>query len=223
MCGPPNLLNDDGTASIATALMMSHHAFRRDLRRFSRALAELDIARTDALREEWQSFRFHLHGHHEAEDHGVFPGIVAQSASLATTIDKLSADHRQIDPLLERGDRAFADLPAAVDGAATIVGELRALLDPHLATEEAELIPFLRPAKVFPPPSTEAEADLYAEGFAWAMQGVAPDVLDQVHAMLPDVLLSKLPAARAAFQARCDRVWGSYAVGAARTPIPDRP
>ena len=218
---PPNLLNDDGTASMATALMMSHHAFRRDLGRFARALAALDIARTDAIREEWQSFHFHLHGHHEAEDQGVFPGIVAEAASLATTIDRLSADHRRIDPLLERGDRAFADLPGAVDAAAAVVRELQALLDPHLATEEAELIPFLRAAKVFPAPSTDAEADLYAEGFAWAMQGVAPDVLDQLYVMLPNVLLTKLPAARAAFQVRCERVWGSFTVGAARTPIPD--
>ncbi len=27
----PNLLNDDGTASMATMLMLSHHAFRRDI------------------------------------------------------------------------------------------------------------------------------------------------------------------------------------------------
>jgi hypothetical protein len=221
MYGPPNLLNDDGTASIATALMMSHHAFRRDLRRFARALADLDIARADAIRDEWQSFRSHLHGHHEAEDHGVFPGIAAQSTSVSTTIEQLSADHHRIDPLLERGDRAFSELNTDVDGAVTIVRELETLLGPHLATEEAELIPFLRAAKSFPPPSTEAEADLYAEGFAWAMQGVASDVLDQVYAMLPDVLRAKLPAARAAFHARCDRAWGAVALGAARTPIPD--
>jgi len=220
MYTPPNLLNDDGTASMATALMMSHHALRRDLHRFARALAPLDIARIDAIREEWQSFHFHLHGHHEAEDQGVFPGIVAEAASLATTIDKLSADHRRIDPLLECGDRAFADLPGAVDAAAAVVRELQALLDPHLATEEVELIPFLRAAKAFPTPP-DAEVDLYAEGFAWAMQGVAPDVLDQVCAMLPKVLLAKLPAARAAFQVRCERVWGNFAVGAARTPIPE--
>jgi hypothetical protein len=221
MMSPPNLLNDDGTASIATAIMMSHHAFRRDLGRFARALGRFDIARTDALCEEWKSFRFHLHGHHEAEDNGVFPNIRAQQESVAATIDELSSDHRRIDPLLERGDRAFAELPGAVDDAAAVVRELQTLLDPHLATEEAELIPFLRPAKEFPPPSSEAEADLYAEGFAWAMQGIAPDVIDRVHAMLPDALLRKLPEAREAFQARCDRIWGPVAIGATHTPIPD--
>jgi hypothetical protein len=53
------------------------------------------------------------------------------------------------------------------------------------------------------------------------MQGIAPDVLDQVHAMLPENVFVRLPAARAAFDARCERVWGSAKAGAARTPIPD--
>ena len=47
----PQLLNDDGTASIATAIMMSHHGFRRDLARFARALAQIaagDTARADS-------------------------------------------------------------------------------------------------------------------------------------------------------------------------------
>jgi Hemerythrin HHE cation binding domain len=220
---PPTLLNDDGTASIATALMMSHHGFRRDLARFSTALEqrELVASRAAALREEWQNFRATLHGHHEAEDHGVFPNLRGQDGSLATTIDKLSADHRRIDPLLERGDRAFVELGDSTEGAAAVVRELRALLDPHLALEEAELIPLLRGAKAFPPPATDAEADMYAQGFAWAMQCIAPDVLERVYEMLPESLLSRLPAARAAFQARCDRVWGPIRTGASRTPIPE--
>jgi len=221
MYGPPNLLNDDGTASIATAIMMSHHGFRRDLVRFVHALDRLDVARTDALRSEWRSFRFHLHGHHEAEDSGVFPNLAAQQSSVAATIERLSADHRRIDPLLERGDRAFAELPATADDAASVIRELRTLLDPHLATEEAELFPYLRSAKEFPTPSTGAEVELYAEGFAWAMQGVAQDVIERVYEILPQILIDRLAAARDAFQARCDRVWGPLAIGTTRTPIPD--
>jgi hypothetical protein len=47
----PNLLNDDGTASIATMLMTAHHALRPALRRFAGALAQLgagDHSRVDA-------------------------------------------------------------------------------------------------------------------------------------------------------------------------------
>jgi hypothetical protein len=150
----------------------------------------------------------------------VFPSLKGQEPSLAPTIEGLLADHQRIDPLLERGDRAFAELPEAVQAAA-VIAELKMLLDPHLATEERSLIPHMRVWKGFPPPATEEEADLYAQGFAWSMQGIAADVIERLHAMLPESLTSRLPGACAAFERRCERVWGSVRVGAARTPIPE--
>jgi hypothetical protein len=192
MSNVPNLVNDDGTASIATALMMSHHGFRRDLARFARALDQIargDGASANAVRDEWQNFRATLHGHHEAEDTGMFPNFASQRPSLRATIERLGADHRRIDP--------------------------------HLALEEAELIPLLRDAKDFPPPPTEEDLEMYAQGFAWAMDGIAPAVLEQVYAMLPAPLCAKLPAARAAFATRCERVWGASKAGSSKTPFPD--
>jgi capsular polysaccharide biosynthesis protein len=47
-----------------------------------------------------------------------------------------------------------------------------------------------------------------------------PEVLDMVYAMLPENVCVRLPEARAAFDVRCERVWGSVKSGAARTPIP---
>jgi hemerythrin-like domain-containing protein len=218
------LLNDDGTASMATALMMSHHGLRRDIARFALALgpvADGDLSRVAALRDEWQGYRNTLHGHHEAEDARMFPSMRSEHAGLAAVIDQLSADHRRIDPLLEEGDRVFARLPASVGAAAAVVSQLSALLDPHLATEETHIIPLIRAAKGFPPPANDAEAEMYAQGFAWASHGVAPEVLAQVDAMLPESVRARLPAARAAFEARCERVWGPSKPGASRTSIPD--
>ncbi len=223
MTKAPNLLNDDGTASMATAIMMSHHGFRRDLGRFRRALERIaagDTARADAVREEWKSFHATLHGHHEAEDNGLFPNLSRQEESVRATIEKLGNDHRRIDPLLERGDRAFAELPKA-DEALAVVRELSEVLDVHLAIEEAELFSFLRGAKEFPAPANDAMADMYAQGFSWAMDGIAPEVLAALDGMLPDSLRSRLPAAREAFEARRQRAWGELPAGAARTPIPD--
>lgn len=219
----PNLLNDDQTASMATALMMSHHGFRRDLARFARALEQVaagEVSRVEALREEWKNLYATLHGHHHSEDTGLFPSLAAEHASVRATIEQLSADHRRIDPLLDRGEAAFARLPDATE-ALSIVTELRTLLDPHLATEERELIPFLRDAKTFPAPPNEEVLAMYAGGFAWAMHGIAPEVLEQVERILPENVVARLPAARAAFDARCERVWGSARAGAARTPIPE--
>jgi hypothetical protein len=214
----PHLLNDDGAASIATALMMSHHGFRRDLGRFAAALEAFEPSRAQALRDEWTRFRATLHGHHQSEDHGVFPSLAARG--LDATLARLQADHRLIDPILERGDGVFAELPSSATRAADVVRELRTLLDPHLALEEAEITPLLRDRKAFPPPATDADATLYASGFAWAMHGVADDVLTKVYVMLPQNLVAKLPAAREAFAARYAAVWGDVAIGATRTSVP---
>jgi hypothetical protein len=218
------LLNDDGTASMATALLMSHHGFRRDIARFAAALARPlagDAAKIAALEGEWRSYRATLHGHHEAEDNGLFPNIRAAHPELGPVIDRLGADHRRIDPLLARGDQAFAELGARHAEAAAIVKELSVLLDEHLGIEEAEVIAFIRPAKQFPAPAMEAEAEMYAQGFAWACEGIADEVLARLYDILPSTLVSRLPAARAAFDERSRRVWGSTARGAARTVIPD--
>lgn len=208
---------------MATALMMSHHAFRRDIARFAHALQRVasgDTSKLEPLREEWSNYRGALHGHHEIEDASVFPSVKEQARELAAVLDGLSADHRRIDPLLERGDRAFAELPR-VDAALSVVTELATLLDAHLSTEEAHVIPFLRAANEFPAMPSEELLEMYAQGFAWASHGVAPDVLARLDVMLPPGLVSRLPAARAAFQARCDRVWGPLSALASRTSVPN--
>jgi hemerythrin-like domain-containing protein len=225
MSDAPNLLNDDGTASTATLLMMVHHAFRRDLVRFPRALENVaagDVSRVEALRTEWQSYRAALHGHHSMEDTQVFPSLTSEHPALAPIVARLTEEHHRIDPLIERGDSAFDALPS-VPAAKEVLLSLNELLDPHLVTEEAEVVHFLRGARQFPTPQNEADAELFASGFAWTSHGVAADVLERVYAMLPVSVTSKLPAARAALEARCERAWGTAAAGASRTPIPDRP
>lgn len=221
---PPNLLNDDGSASMATMLLMSHHAFRRDIVRFIQAIATIksgDSARADAVRGEWEkSYRQALHGHHMMEDANIFPDIRSKHPDLAAAIDKLTEQHHMIDPLLEKGDAAFADLTHP-ENAEAVLNELKTLLDQHLAFEEAEITPSLRDAKDFPVPPDEKMAAMYADGFSWSMQGIAPEVLDQVRKMLPDILLAKLPAAQADFEARSERVWGNDVVGSASTSIPN--
>lgn len=220
---PPNLLNDDGTASMATMLLLSHHAFRRDMARFIRAAAEIkagDASRADAVRGEWeQSYRQALHGHHMFEDANIFPDIKNKHPDLASAIDKLTEQHHRIDPVLEKGDAAFAGL-AHPENAETVLNELKMLLDQHLAFEEAQITPGLRGAKEFPVPADDNMAAMYAQGFAWSMQGIAPEVLNQVRKLLPDILLAKLPAAQTEFEARSERVWGTYTVGSVTTPVP---
>jgi hemerythrin-like domain-containing protein len=224
MANPPKLLNDDGTASMATAFLSSHHGFRRDLRQFAGALGRAlggETKRLAALGEEWKRYRETLHGHHTMEDTVLFPNIKQQHPELAEVIDGLVAEHRKIDPLLEEGDRAFAELATELRPAVRVVGSLGGLLNSHLETEETHIVPFLRDAKGFPPPANEAEMELYAQGFAWSSHGIADDVLEKLYELLSPELRAKMPAARAAFAKRCEAVWGTSAAGSARTPIPD--
>lgn len=223
MSSAPNLLNSDGTASMATILLLSHHAFRRDIARFIRAVEQIqagDTSRSAALQEEWnKSYRQALHGHHTAEDKSIFPDIRSKHPDLAAALDKLTAQHHHIDPVLEQGDEAFADL-AHPEKALSVLNELRALLHEHLAFEEAEITPFLRDSKHFPVPPDDNAATIYAHGFSWSMQGIAPEVLEQVRKILPELLVAKLPLAQTAFEDRSASVWGEYTVGAATTSIP---
>ena len=220
---PPNLLNDDGTASMSTMILMSHHAFRRDLSRFRAALATIaggDVSRAAAVRDEWKFWRGALHGHHEMEDANIFPAFRKEQPSLAPLLDSLSAEHRRIDPLLEHGDAAFEELPnprAAIE----VVEAIAELLDAHLASEEMGVVPLLRGAKTFPPPPSDAEAAMYADGFAWSTHGIAPEVLDRVRDMLPAAVASRLDEARARFEQRCNRTWGPIRTGASRTSVPE--
>ncbi|MEK7550013.1 MAG: hemerythrin domain-containing protein [Patescibacteria group bacterium] len=221
---PPQLLNEDGSASMATMLLMSHHAFRRDIARFIQAVTEVqsgDVSRADAVHEEWEkSYKQALHGHHTMEDANIFPDIRSKYPELGSALDTLTEQHHEIDPLLERIDTAFADL-SHPEQVISLLNELKTLLDQHLTFEEAEITPSLRDTKGFPTPTDDKVATMYAEGFSWSMQGIAPLVLDEVRKMLPDILVAKLPTAQEEFEARSVRVWGKYAVGAATTSIPE--
>ncbi|HTQ07954.1 MAG TPA: hemerythrin domain-containing protein [Polyangiaceae bacterium] len=216
------LLNQDGSASMATLLMLSHHAFRRDLRSFERALGQLherESGRAGDLRGEWRQFHGALHGHHEMEDANIFPGIKQQNPALGANLDRLSEQHRRIDPLLSRGDSAF-DGMTDVGAARAVVEELSALLDEHLSFEEETIVPALRGVKQFPPPPDDAAAELYAGGFAWSMHGVDDGVIAEVKKLLPESLLSRLPAAIETFDERCLRVWGSAKTAKSSTSVP---
>lgn len=216
---PTQLLDDDGTASMATMIMCSHHAFRRDLARFRAALSAYEPARLAALREEWKHYCEALHGHHQSEDVGIFPSARKDHPQFAAAIDHLSDQHHRIDPILARGHAAFEALPGTADALA-IIEELHQLLDAHLDMEEAVLIPTLRGFKEFPA-LDEAVLDTYADGFAWALHGIAPEVVEKMRAMLAQPLLARIPAAIERFDARSERAWGHVTPTRSTTSCPE--
>jgi hypothetical protein len=215
---PTNLLNDDGTASMATMIMSSHHAFRRDAACFAKALAGPSPSR--ALAQEWKRYREGLHHHHTIEDTAMFPDLRGKHPELGAAIDQLDAHHRAIDPLLDAGDRLFAELETQVPAARDLIATLERLLDEHLEAEERAIIPHMRGDTTFPLPPTDDVIAMYAEGFAWSLAGLAPAVRDQLFVMLPPALVAKIPAARTAFDQRCRDVWGYAHTDTSMTSVP---
>lgn len=214
------LLDTDGTPSMATMFMTSHHGFRRDIAAFARALATADTARYEALREEWSKFCAALHHHHTIEDTSMFPDLRAKRPDLAAALDELDEQHRAIAPLLDRGDQLFADLATSSAAARSLVGELNDHLAKHLDAEELVVVPTLRAVKQFPLPPGDEVAAMFADGFAWSTAGLSSEVIEKVCAMLPPAVRDRLPAAREAFEARCMRVWGQTPAGSSVTSVP---
>ncbi|MDO9457785.1 hemerythrin domain-containing protein [Nocardioides sp.] len=136
-----------------SGMYLMHHAFRRDLRRFTAAVEHtpLDDATTwRALQERWGRMAHHLHEHHSVEDRVLWPLLqervdAAGDQTGQRVLDAMTAEHADIDPLLERagdGFRTMADAPlrtVADDLAETLV-EAFALLDGHLGHEERDAV-----------------------------------------------------------------------------------
>lgn len=69
------------------SMYLMHHAFRRDLNDFRRAVtAPLgeDRRRLQALKVRWDLFSTALHHHHAAEDAGLWPLLLERSAPQVT-------------------------------------------------------------------------------------------------------------------------------------------
>ena len=92
--------------------------------------------------------------HHTIEDQMMFPMAAEVDPSVASVIDRLSAEHLVIHHVLERFDQALVVLvaepsteevpdPAGPSAVAALADELSALLLSHLAYEEDELSPAL--------------------------------------------------------------------------------
>ena len=61
---------------------------------------------------------------------------------------------------------------------------------------------------------------MYAQGFAWSSNGIAPEVLARVDEMLPPLLREKLPAARDAFNHKAAQTYPYEMPLASLTPVP---
>jgi hypothetical protein len=129
-----------GTRTAAPAdvrfMYAMHNAFRRDLARLERAVAD-----PESSRRGWEVFREELEFHHRAEDDDLWPVLRARTneARDQRVIDDMVAEHRRVTPALNAvalGFDARGDLELAVDGLAQLVRD-------HLDHEEHFAMPIV--------------------------------------------------------------------------------
>lgn len=163
--GHPRQLSLPGQTHVAdgphdqSGMYLMHHAFRRDLTSFVRAVRGTPVGEAAvwaALQERWARFATVLHHHHEIEDSAIWPVLLehartdADRAAEQTLLD-MEAEHDGIDPTLTGCGEGFAamvthpcdDHRNALDVRVTAARELLAR---HLEHEETEALPYLQRA-----------------------------------------------------------------------------
>ena len=100
------------------------------------------------LRVNCLTYCRHVHAHHGLEDALLFPAVRRANRALASTVDKLEADHRDVSDLLDTIEAAAArlssaDTPATRSALAGALAALAAVLLEHLAYEENAIGPTL--------------------------------------------------------------------------------
>lgn len=140
-----------------TMMYVMHHAFRRDLARFTTAVAATpleDRATWQALADRWDRFAGILHHHHSIEDDLIWPYLMDRADDgERATLQAMEDEHGEFDPLLSSVARGLAGLAGdrpPVQGedlraALTVrVAATRDVLGRHLEHEETETIAILQ-------------------------------------------------------------------------------
>ena len=136
-----------------TMMYLMHHAFRRDLETFAKAVpvTPVDDRRCwEAMAERWDRFSTFLHHHHHGEDTWLWPFLMERvSAGDRATLQAMEDEHADIDPALEAcaaGFTRMAEHPDADTRAALSVRltALRESLGRHLFHEETETIALIQ-------------------------------------------------------------------------------
>jgi hypothetical protein len=156
-------LNLPGQAHVAegphdqSGMYLMHHAFRRDLDAFVRAVPGTPVGESEvwtAMRTRWQRFADVLHHHHEVEDAAIWPVMLervrtAGDHEAERTLLDMESEHESIDPALaacHEGFQAMVDHPCEDhrEALGDRVTAVRRLLATHLEHEETEALPLLQ-------------------------------------------------------------------------------
>ncbi|GLZ81629.1 hypothetical protein Afil01_64360 [Actinorhabdospora filicis] len=131
-----------------TSFALVHRAMLAEVRRLAALMGELGPVGPDravAIRDYIGAVCAEVHSHHEREDRILWPYVAASVPGDAVDLAALSAEHGDLDPVLDRIADAAARFAADPGNHRAVLGgellELSAFLDEHIAAEERELFP----------------------------------------------------------------------------------
>ena len=141
-----------------------HAAVRRDLRRFTAALADFPVGsveRAADLNRAWQHLDHQLHDHHEGEETIFWPALRKLGADQALVSD-LDGEHRRMADAMVGARTAMAALASQPDverrdAARAAFAELTEVVETHFAHEERDLEPMM--ARVLDAPEMKEAAN----------------------------------------------------------------
>jgi len=183
-----------------TGMYVMHHAFRRDIDAFLAAVRATPVRDETvwvALAARWARFAEVLHHHHEVEDTGIWPVLVAGveasgSAEDLATLEAMEAEHATIDPALEACRTGFAEMlqhpcPDHRNALDVRVTAFREALLAHLRHEECDALPLLQ--RVMTAEQFDAAEKHARKGYPlrlvpflvpWVLQGLPDDARDRI-------------------------------------------
>jgi len=124
-----------------SGFLMAHRGFRVEFGRLAVAAQDpRDDSQTRLVDEQIELVLHLLHHHHTAEDTTVWPLLRSRAPEAASVLDRLEAQHEDMDPLFV----AVADTTRPVTDRADDLQALHELLNAHLDEEERVAIPLIR-------------------------------------------------------------------------------
>ena len=125
-----------------TMMYVAHDAFSRDLRRLT-AACERGEETTPPVVAGWEMFKKQLSIHHTAEDVALWPRLREKVVfpEESAVLDEMEIEHAQLEPMLERLDKALAahDTTTALETSRVLTESLTG----HMRHEESQALPLV--------------------------------------------------------------------------------
>lgn len=122
----------------STGFLLAHKCMRREYGRLAEAARDpRDVGRQALIEDQIAVTLSVLHHHHSEEDSWLWPTLRVRAPVASPALDRLDAQHAQIDPLIA----AAANTSRPLSMRAPILAELHEAINLHLDEEERLILP----------------------------------------------------------------------------------